>query len=82
MIRTQIQLTEVLAMQAKQIAAKEHISISELIRRAVAAFIDSSSSTISDDKYERAAAIIGQFSSGEENMAVNHDDYFIEATGL
>lgn len=81
MIRTQIQLTEVLAMQVKQIAAKEHISISELIRRAVAAFIDSSS-TISDDKYERAAAITGQFSSGKNDMAINHDDYFIEATGL
>ena len=79
MIRTQIQLTEALAMQAKQIASKEHISISEFIRRAVAAFITSSTKSINDDKYERAAAVAGSFCSASRDLSENHDNCFVEA---
>ena len=79
MIRTQIQLTEALSVQTKQIAAKKHISISELVRRAVTAFIESSSKAIAEDKYERAAAIAGRFSSKNTNTSENHDGYFVEA---
>ena len=80
MIRTQIQLTAALSLRARQIAAREHISISELIRRAVAAFIASAPDTTSDIRYERAALVAGRFSAGRSDTSTRHDEHFAEAS--
>ena len=81
MIRTQIQLTDALSLHAKQIATREHISISELIRRAIAAFIASAPDAMTDTRYERAASVAGQFASGRPDISTHHDAHFAKASG-
>jgi len=80
MIRTQIQLTEALSSRARQIASREHISISELVRRAVAAFIASGPDAMTDTRYERAASVAGRFTSGRPDISTHHDAHFAEAS--
>jgi hypothetical protein len=40
MVRTQIQLTEELAAQIKELAGREHASMAEMIRRALIRFLE------------------------------------------
>jgi hypothetical protein len=64
MIRTQIQLTNDLAACIKDAAAREHVSMAEMIRRAVARFLESAPRAGTDDRYARALAAAGRFRSG------------------
>jgi len=80
MIRTQIQLTDELAAHIKELAAREHVSMAEMIRRAVARFLESAPGARADDRYERALATAGRFRSGRRHLSVQHDAEFVEAS--
>ncbi|MBI4304853.1 MAG: ribbon-helix-helix protein, CopG family [Chloroflexi bacterium] len=77
MIRTQIQLTEEQAKRLKDAAAREGVSVAELIRRSV----DEHLARVSgDDRWERARSIIGKFRSGSTDaLGRDHDKYLEEA---
>jgi len=79
MIRTQIQLTDDLAEHIKDAAAREHVSMAEMIRRAVARFLETSSKPEAGDRYERALAAAGRFRSGRRSLSARHDAEFAEA---
>jgi hypothetical protein len=79
MIRTQIQLTDELATHIKAAAAREHVSMAEMIRRAVARFLETASASGTDDRYARALAAAGRFRSGRRNLSMRHDAEFAEA---
>ena len=79
MVRTQIQLTEEQAAVLKKAASEEHVSIAELIRRAVENFIISSAHAGTEERQRRAIAVSGRFRSGVTNLSTEHDRYLREA---
>jgi hypothetical protein len=79
MVRTQIQLTEEQARAIKTIALSRHLSVAELIRRAVDTMIKSSPVADPEEKLKRAIEIVGKFSSGKHDIARRHDKYLVDA---
>ena len=82
MVRTQIQLTERQARELRRIAAKEGVSMAEIIRRAVDAKIRGGTGEGPwGERVRRAQAAMGKFRSGLKDVAERHDDYLAEEYG-
>ncbi len=79
MVRTQVQLTEQQASALKARALAEGLSMAELIRRSVDAFLRSAAPLSHEKKKRRALAAVGRFRSGVGDLSVNHDRYLAEA---
>lgn len=79
MVRTQIQLTEKQAKALKRLSSSRHLSIAELIRRAVDNMIKTTVLIDADEKRKRAIEAAGRFSSGLKDLSERHDEYFVEA---
>jgi len=79
MVRTQIQLTEEQAKAVKKIAMSRHLSVAELIRRAVNTMIKSSTVVDAEERHKRAMDIVGKFSSGKRDISQKHDTYLADA---
>ncbi len=79
MVRTQIQLTKEQAQALRSLAASQRLSVAELIRRAVDAFLQSQKSIDHEEKKRRALAALGRFRSGRRDVSKNHDRYLNEA---
>ncbi len=80
MVRTQIQLTEELAASVKAAAAREHVSMAEMIRRAVERLLESAPQPGVEDRYARALGAAGRFKSGRRKLSSSHDAEFAEAS--
>jgi Arc/MetJ-type ribon-helix-helix transcriptional regulator len=80
MVRTQIQLTNELAADIKDAARREHVSMAEMIRRAVARLLASAPKAGADDRYARALSAAGRFRSGARDLSTHHDAAFAEAS--
>jgi len=78
MIRTQIQLTEDQAKALKKIAQSRHLSVAELIRKAVDTVIKSNTVANAEERHKRAMEIIGKFGSGKHDVSKKHDLYLTE----
>ena len=81
MVRTQIQLTEEQAKAVRKMAISRHLSVAELIRRAVDTMIKSSTVIDAEERYKRAMDIVGKFSSGKRDISRKHDTYLADAYG-
>jgi hypothetical protein len=79
MVRTQIQLTEDQAKALKKIARSRHLSVAEVIRKAIDAIIKSSSVIDIEERHKRAMEIVGRFGSGKRDISKKHDLYLTEA---
>jgi hypothetical protein len=79
MVRTQIQLTERQARGLKERAAREKVSMAELVRRSVDDLLSKPVVDDEDEKWERARRAVGFFDSGLTDLSINHDKYFVEA---
>ncbi|HIJ96315.1 MAG TPA: CopG family transcriptional regulator [Desulfuromonadales bacterium] len=79
MIRTQIQLPESQVATLKHLAALQHTSMAELIRRAVDLLTSSPDTNAITERKNRALAIAGRFHSGLSDVSVRHDDYLADA---
>jgi hypothetical protein len=79
MIRTQIQLPEEQVASLKILAAQQHTSMAELIRRAIDMFTASTDAVSLQEHRQRALAAAGKFRSGHGDLSVKHDDYLAEA---
>lgn len=79
MVRTQIQLPESQIAVLKKMAAVQHTSMAELIRRAVELFTTSPASGAIEERRQRALAAAGRFRSGAGDVAEHHDEYLAEA---
>jgi predicted Ser/Thr protein kinase len=79
MVRTQIQLTEDQAKALKKIAESRHLSVAEVIRKAVDAVIKSSSVIDMEERHKRGLAVVGKFGSGKRDVSKKHDLYLTEA---
>lgn len=79
MVRTQIQLTERQARELKRMAAREGVSMAEIIRKAVDVKIREGSGEVPwEEKVRRALSVMGKFRSGIKDLAENHDKYLAE----
>ena len=63
MVRTQIQLTEEQAVCVKKVALESHISMSEVIRQGVDAFLKSAVPVKAEDRVKRALEAAGRYRS-------------------
>ncbi len=87
MVPVQIQLTENQARILDQIAAEKETTVTELIRQSISDMIRNRKDTdggkqIDADREERrrrALSIVGAYSSGVDDLSVNHDKYLAEA---
>ena len=79
MVRTQIQITEEQAKAVKRIALARHLSVAELIRRAVDIMVKSSPVADPEERLKRAIGIVGKFRSGKHDIAKRHDKYLTVA---
>lgn len=79
MVRTQIQLTEGQAQTLKRIAQSQRISMAELIRRTIDAYLATTGELPRDRQFERALAVAGKYSSIESDVGRRHDHYLAEA---
>jgi len=79
MVRTQIQLTERQARELRRMAAREGVSMAEVVRRAVDAKIHEGASEVPwEERVRRALAVMGKFKSGIRDLSTNHDKYLAE----
>jgi predicted DNA-binding ribbon-helix-helix protein len=78
MVRTQIQLTEDQAKALKKIAQSRHLSVAEIIRKAVDTVIKSNTVVNAEERHKRAMEIVGKFSSGKRDVSKKHDLYLTE----
>jgi hypothetical protein len=81
MIRTQIQLTKDQAKALKVLAASKHLSVAELVRRAVDTMLKTSTSVDPEERLRRAREIAGKFRSGKRDISREHDAYLSEGYG-
>lgn len=71
-IRTQVQLTDTQMRRLRAAAAREGVSIAELVRRGIDLYLKP------DDRQrqiDRALAAIGRFSDAAADVSERHDDY-------
>lgn len=79
MVRTQIQLTEDQSRALKSLSAQRGVPVAELIRQSVDNFLRSSVGLDDQERRWRAITAAGKFRSGQNDVAVNHDNYLAEA---
>lgn len=87
MVPTQILLTENQARILEQIAAEQETTVTELIRQCIDDMIRhrmdfGGAKQIDADREERrrrALSVVGAFSSGVDDLSINHDQYLAEA---
>lgn len=79
MMRTQIQLTEEQARRLKRYAADQGVSVAEVIRRSIDAYARSDYQRDTEQRRQRALAVVGKYASEPNDTSVNHDYYLAEA---
>ena len=79
MIRTQIQLTEEQSRQVKSVARQERVSMAQVIRDAIDAWMEQRTEPSTADRWERSLSVVGKFRSGLSDLAENHDAHLAEA---
>lgn len=79
MVRTQVQFTEEQIEALRARAAREDVSVSELVRRAVEAWVATETSW--SEKKRRALEVSGRFGSGRDDVSRRHDEHLAEAFG-
>lgn len=79
MIRTQIQLSEQQLRTLKTLAAKQNVSVAELIRQGVELLLRSTGAVDHAEQQRRALALAGRFRSEVNDLALEHDHYLDEA---
>lgn len=81
MIRTQIQLSARQAKALKDLAARQGVSVAEIIRQAVDDRLRMTGSIDLEERKRRALAVSGRFHSGQPDLSTAHDQYLAEAYG-
>lgn len=78
MIRTQIQLTDEQMERLRSAAERAHVSIAEIIRRAVDEVVGRREAR-AEDLQRRARELAGKFGSGRDDVSSSHDEHLANA---
>jgi hypothetical protein len=78
MVRTQIQLTEEQSRRLKAAAARQGISVAELVRRGVDAALAQELAPPIEELCRRAIQAAGRFRSSRRDVCRKHDAYLGE----
>jgi len=79
MVRTQIQLTQEQSLRLRRSAVQEGVSLAEMIRRSVDAYLVQLDRREGRPSIEATMSRVGAFRSGRSDVARRHDDYLAEA---
>jgi hypothetical protein len=80
MISTRVQLTEEQSLVLQEMAAREQVSVAELVQRAINNLLQSETASL-EERCQRAIAAVGRFHSGINDLAERHDEYLAEVYG-
>lgn len=75
MVRTQIQLTEEQAKALQRRMSQEGVSMAQIVRRSIDAYLEQSVSLSREARRQRALAASGRARSGRRDIARRHDRY-------
>ena len=81
MVRTQIQLTEEQVAALRTMSAERQLSMAELIRMSIEAFVQREARASRAAIVARAVAAVGRFSSGSDDGSTEHDQHLADAFG-
>ncbi len=79
MVRVQVQLTEEQLRALRAQAARERVSVSELVRRAVGARREAATAPTASELKRRALEAAGRFASGMCDVSRHHDEYLSDS---
>lgn len=79
MIRIQIQFRDEQMRRLRARAAREHLSVSALVRQAVDAWVSADAPALEEERIRRAIDAGGRFASGLHDVAREHDTYLADA---
>jgi len=79
MVRTQVQLTEGQSEAVKRLSVAAKVSVAEIVRRSVDAYVRTNGRPPDDDRWRRALEAVGIVKDGPTDMARRHDDYALES---
>lgn len=79
MVRTQIQLTERQVKSIRSLAKERRVSMAEIIRQSIEAYLKMAPGVDMAERKRRAIAIAGRFRSNVPDLGTNHDRYLTEA---
>jgi hypothetical protein len=79
MIRTQIQLTERQAAVLRRLSAARRVSMAELIRTSIDAYVEREAGSSRDSVVRNAKGAVGRFSSGSTDGSSAHDKHLADA---
>ncbi len=81
MVRTQVQLTKDQVQALRKRAAQQGVSMAELVRRSVNAFLEQDKEPNREEVRRRAMRAAGALHGGPPDLATKHDDYLAEVFG-
>lgn len=79
MVRTQVQLTNEQVQELKRMAADRGVSMAEIIRQSIDAFMRTPGLPSQAELRRRALLAAGSLRGGPSDLAKRHDEYLVEA---
>ncbi|MCP4655525.1 MAG: CopG family transcriptional regulator [bacterium] len=79
MVRTQVELTDEQSEALASLAAREHVSLGEMVHRAVDLLIQTQHEPKRPDVRRRAIAAAGRYASDRHDVSEAHDQYLAQA---
>jgi Arc/MetJ-type ribon-helix-helix transcriptional regulator len=78
MVRMQVQLTEEQVAALREMASRERVSVSHLVREAVDLLLRERCGPSREELVKRSLEAVGLFRSGTGDLSARHDDYFAD----
>jgi hypothetical protein len=78
MLRTKVRLTAEQSTRLKAVAARQGVSMAELIRQGIDTMLAQSGERSPEEMYQRAGRAAGRFLSGKRDVAFRHDEFLAE----
>jgi len=79
MVRIRIHLSDARATALRRLAADRGVSMSEIVRQSIDAFVAKAGGIAPDEVRRSALSAIGILAGGPRDLSVRHDDYAAEA---
>jgi len=78
-VSTRVKLTAEQSLALKDIASQRHVSVEELIQRAVDYWLQTHGAISVEERRRRALSVVGKFHSGKSDVSERHDEYLTDS---